>query len=172
MKALLVVIALGVASVMPLVPASAQSGPDSKPSLGDQKFLKEAAGGGAAEVQLGQLALERAASPEVKQLAQRMIDEHSKTNARLAETLAAQGVSVSSELPSEAYRSYEKLSKLSGASFDRAYLQDLVKDHRKGVQLYEEQARNGKDPALRQFAATTLPTLRDHLQQAERMAAR
>jgi putative membrane protein len=172
MKAWLLAVALGAACAMPLDPATAQAPPDRKPSLGDQKFLKEAAGGGAAEVELGRLALDRAADPAVKQLAQRLIDERGKANARLAATLATQGVSLSSEPSSEARRSYERLSKLSGADFDRAYVQEIVKTRRKDVRLFEDEARIGKDPSLRELAEAILPTLRDHLQEAERLAAR
>ena len=57
-----------------------------------------------------------------------------------------------------------------GDAFDRAYVQDMVKDHRKDVTLFEDQARNGKDPALKQFAQATLPALQEHLQMAERLA--
>lgn len=161
MKALLVGIVLAVAT-----PAAAQ------PSLVDQKFLKAVSGGARAEIERGQLALDKASSPEVKAFAQRMIDDHGKAKAKLDAVLAAQGVRVSPTLPADAKRSYEKLAKLDGAAFDRAYIQDMLDDHRKDVKLFEDQARNGNDPALRQYAEATLPTLRDHLQEVERLAKR
>lgn len=101
-----------------------------------------------------------------------MIDDHSKASETLKAVLAPQGITPPNELPSEARKSYEKLSKLSGAAFDRAYVQDMLKDHRKDVKLFEDQAKNGKDPTLKQFAQTTLPTLQEHLQQVERLAKR
>ena len=169
MRALHVAVVLALASALPPAVASAQTVGDSKPSLADQKFLKEAAGGGAAEVRLGRLALDKAASPEVKQFAQRIVEDHGKANEQLKAAVAAQGVSVSAEMPADARKSYERLSKLSGDAFDRAYVQDMVKDHRKDVTLFEDQAKNGKDPALKQFAQATLPTLQAHLQMAERL---
>jgi putative membrane protein len=184
MKTPLVGVALGAATLASLgsapavaqnpgrAPAVAQSPANSKPSLADQKFLKEAASGGVAEIELGRLAASKASSPEVKAFAQHMVDDHGKANEQLKAAVAPQGITLPSEMPSEAKKSYEKLSKLSGAEFDRAYIQDMVRDHRKDVKLFEDQAKNGKDPTLKQFAQATLPTLKEHLQQVERLAKR
>jgi putative membrane protein len=153
-------------------PAVAQAPSNSKPSLADQKFLKEAAGGGMAEVELGKLAVQKASHPEVKAFAQHMVDDHSKANEQLKAMVNPQGITLPTELPSEAKKTHDKLSKLSGAEFDRAYVQDMVKDHRKDVKLFEDQAKNGKDPTLKQFAQATLPTLKEHLQKVEQLAKR
>jgi len=151
-------------------PAVAQA--NNKPSLADQKFLKEAAGGGVAEVELGKLAAGKASNPEVKAFAQHMVDDHGKANDKLKAAVAPQGITLPSEMPSEAKKSYEKLSKLSGPEFDCAYVQDMLKDHRKDVKLFEDQAKNGKDPTLKQFAQATLPTLKEHLETVERLSKR
>jgi putative membrane protein len=57
----------------------------------------------------------------------------------------------------------DRLAKLQGASFDRAYIQHMLKDHEEDVQLFSTQAKQGKDPELKAFAADTLPTLEEHL---------
>ena len=61
----------------------------------------------------------------------------------------------------------EKLSKLSGEAFDRAFAKDMLSDHKKAVSAFRTESRSGKDPEVKAFAAKTLPTLEGHLKQAE-----
>ena len=61
----------------------------------------------------------------------------------------------------------EKISKMSGAAFDKAYMQDMVKDHQKDVAEFQKESSNGSDPDLKSWAATTLPTLQEHLRMAK-----
>jgi len=151
------------------IPAAAQAA-HAKMSATDQRFVEKAAGGGLGEVKLGQLAEQKGASPEVKQFGRRMVDDHTRANDQLKATLSAKGIPAPSKIDPDAQKAYDRLSKLSGPQFDRAYIDDMVKDHRKDVQLFEDQARNGKDPEIKQFAAQTLPTIQDHLQMVERMS--
>jgi putative membrane protein len=59
---------------------------------------------------------------------------------------------------------------LHGTAFDRAYIQDMVKDHEADVRLFRTEAQQGKDPELKRLAATTLPTLEEHLSMARNLA--
>ena len=156
-------------AVMLALPAVAQQ-VNPVNSAADQKFIQNAAGGGLGEVKLGQLAESKASNPEVKRFAQRMVEDHTKANDQLKAALSQQGVTIPTEMDPEARQSYDKLSKLSGTQFDRAYMSDMLKDHRKDVKEFEDEAKNGKDPAVKQFAQQTLPTLREHLQMAEKLA--
>ena len=56
-----------------------------------------------------------------------------------------------------------RLQKLSGAQFDRAYMDDMVADHKEDVAEFEKQAKSGSDAAIKGFASKTLPTLQEHL---------
>lgn len=136
----------------------------------EQRFIQKAAGGGIGEVKLGELAVQKASSPEVRQFGQHMIDDHSKANETLKSAMGARGVTVPTTIDPAAQKTYDKLAKLSGAQFDRAYVQDMVKDHREDVKLFQDEAKNGRDPALKQFAQDTLPTLQEHLQTIERLS--
>jgi len=72
-----------------------------------------------------------------------------------------------------ALKEKEKLEKLAGAKFDREYMGHMVKDHKKDVKEFANVAKNAKDSDVKNFAATTLPTLQEHLtlaQAAERAA--
>jgi putative membrane protein len=127
-------------------------------------FAKEAAQGGKAEVEMGRLAVERGARPEVKQFGQRMIDDHSKANNELMQIAARKNIQLPKEVSSEQKEMMDKLSKRSGADFDKEYVDAMVEDHEHDVKAFEEQAEEGTDPDIKQFAAKTLPTLKQHLE--------
>src|SRR5581483_10268084 len=99
----------------------------------DRQFVKKAAEGGLAEVQLGQLATEKAASPEVKQFGQRMVDDHTKANEQLKQVASDEGVTIPDKLSAKDAATKARLEKLSGKAFDHAYMRDMVMDHTKDV---------------------------------------
>lgn len=141
------------------------------PDTGDHNFAMNAAAGGMAEVKLGQLAQEKASSEAVKTFGKRMVDDHTKAGEKLKETAQSQSISLPAELKASDQAAYDRLSKLSGVEFDRAYMQMMVKDHEEDVMEFKKEASSGKNPALKSFAAETLPTLEDHLKQAKDVAA-
>jgi putative membrane protein len=131
----------------------------------DKKFATEAAIGGMAEVKLGQLAAEKATDPEVKQFGERMVQDHSKAGDELKSVAGAQKIDLPTSLDAKHQAMLDRLSKLSGADFDRAYVREMVRDHDADVKSFQKQAQNGQDSSLRDFAAKTLPTLQDHQKQ-------
>jgi putative membrane protein len=136
----------------------------------DQTFAKKAVVGGLAEVQLGKIAVEHAASPDVKQFGQRMVEDHGNANRELMALVEKKGISVPTALDQKHQEEADRLAKLRGAAFDRAYIQHMVKDHEEDVRLFSTQAKEGKDSELRSFAAKTLPTLEEHLNMARSLA--
>jgi putative membrane protein len=143
------------------------SAPATKLSRGDRKFMTEAAQGGMAEVQLGQLAAQKAQSDQVKQFGQKMVDDHTKANDQLKQIAASKGVTLPTDLDSKSKREMDRLSKLSGAEFDREYMKHMVSDHKKDVSDFKKEAKSAKDADLKGFASSTTPTLEQHLQLAE-----
>jgi putative membrane protein len=139
----------------------------SKLSATDHKFVMEAAVGGMEEVQLGQLAAQKAMDPEVKNFGQHMVDDHSKANTQLMQLASQKGLTPPTTLPANKQKDMDKLNSLSGAAFDKAYIDMMVKDHKKDVAEFQKQAKNGKDADLKSFAATTLPTLQNHLKMVQ-----
>ncbi|MBE9209795.1 DUF4142 domain-containing protein [Nostoc sp. LEGE 06077] len=135
-------------------------------SASDRQFINEAAQGGLAEVKLGQLASQRAANNEVKQFGLRMVQDHTQVNTQLKQLAARKGVKLPTALNRENQQLQERLSKLSGANFDREYMTHMVQDHQKDVSAFQTEAQQGQDPDVKAFAAQTLPTLQEHLQQA------
>jgi putative membrane protein len=136
-------------------------------SRGDRKFIDEAAKGGMAEVQLGKLAAEKAESPQVKQFGQRMVDDHTKANSQLQQLASTKNVTLPQDIDRSHQHEYDRLQKLSGAQFDREYMKHMVSDHKKDVKEFQKTAKSAKDPDVKNFAQTTLPTLEDHLRQAQ-----
>jgi putative membrane protein len=129
----------------------------------DKKFAKDAAMGGLYEVELGKVAAQKGTSDGVKQFGQKMVDDHSKANDQLKEILTKESMDVPASLDSKHQSRLDKLSKLEGPAFDKAYIKDQVKDHEKDVDSFQLEAQNGHDPNFKQFATNTLPTLQQHL---------
>jgi putative membrane protein len=142
----------------------------SKLAAADQTFVMKAAQGGMAEVELGQLATQKASSDEVKQFGQRMVDDHSKTNDQLKQIANQKGIAIPTKLSSKDAATTARLEKLSGEQFDHAYMQTMVRDHTKDVAEFRTESKTAKDPLLKNFVSQTLPTLEDHLKQAKRIA--
>ena len=130
-------------------------------------FVHEAAIGGMTEVKLGNLAQQQASSAQVKQFGARMVKDHSQANAELKQVASSKGIEVPAELDSKHQKDVDQLQKKQGADFDRAYMDHMVKDHKKDVSEFKKEANSGKDADIKAFAAKTLPTLEDHLQLAE-----
>jgi putative membrane protein len=137
----------------------------------DEKFVKEAAEGGLSEVELGRLAQQKAASPAVKEFGALMVKDHSAANEKLKGVAGAKQVSVPKS-PSVMQKAMKaKLEILSGDTFDKSYVQGMIKDHKDDIKKFEDEASQGKDPEVKAFASATLPTLRTHLEKIQSIAA-
>jgi putative membrane protein len=139
-------------------------------STTDKKFVHDAAQGGLAEVELGQLATERASSDEVKKFGQRMVDDHTKAGEELKGIATSRGVPVPQRLSTKDQMMVDHLSKLKGPQFDKEYMADMVKDHTKDIADFQSESNSGMDSDIKGFASQTLPTLQDHLRQAKNIA--
>jgi putative membrane protein len=133
----------------------------------DRDFAKHAMADSTKEVQLGKMAEKQAQSDAVKKFAQRMVTDHGQANQKLTEIATSAGMPASTEMTSDQRKDIDKLSKLQGAEFDRAYMAAMVDDHKKDIRTFEKQADKGKDTALKSFAQETLPTLKEHLTLAQ-----
>ena len=132
----------------------------------DKEFISKAGMGGLAEVRMGTLALQKAASADVKQFAQRMVTDHSRASDELSQLAIAKGATLPTDLAGDHEAAFEHLSTLSGAEFDKAYMKHMVEDHQKDVAEFERAAGGATDADVKAWAGKTLPTLREHLQQA------
>lgn len=143
-------------------------GSGSAVASGDRKFMQKAASDGLAEVELGTLAKDKAASDEVKSFATRMVADHGKANDQLKSVAAAKGVELPADTDKGHKKKMDKLGKLSGPDFDRAYMKEMVSDHKKDVAAFRKEAKSGKDGDVKGFASQALPTLEEHLAMAQK----
>lgn len=174
-KRTLLLTALAATALAVACHAAAQTSPPSQSAAGaggssvDQTFLTHAAADGSAEVALGQLALQKSSSTQTKQLAQHIVDDHTKANDQLVALARQKQITVTPEPDAKAKRELDKLQNLNGDAFDREYAQAMVKDHHEAIQLFTKASTGAKDADVKQFASQTLPVLKNHLQMARQL---
>jgi putative membrane protein len=175
-RLILGVVALAATLSIAAAPASAADKPktahkaSAAKALNDAEFMERAAQGNMAEVQLGKIAVQRAENSEVKQFAQRMVDDHTKANDELTQLASTRDVKMPEDLEPKHKVIMSRLQGLSGADFDRAYMRDMVNDHEHDVALFAQQAKATKDADLKTWIENTLPVLRRHEQMAQNTA--
>lgn len=130
----------------------------------DETFAMKAADGGMAEVQLGELAEKNGESQMVKDFGKRMVADHSKANKELKSIAAKKNIMLPEKISAEHQMKVDKLSKLKGAEFDKAYMKEMKKDHQKDIAEFSRASKELKDPDLKQFAEQTLPVLKGHME--------
>jgi putative membrane protein len=128
-------------------------------------FLQDAIEGNYAEIQMGQLAQQKGRSDGVKSFGQMLVTDHSEANNKALSVAKNVGLNPPNGPNKKQESSYDRLSKLSGAAFDRRFAQDMVMDHRNAIREYER-ASKAKD-SIGQYASDSLPTLRKHLRTAQ-----
>lgn len=133
----------------------------------DAEFVSKAAMGGLAEVQYGNLALQKAQSADVKSFAQKMVTDHGAANQELQALATSKGATLPTELTGTHKAGYDHLNMLSGAEFDKAYMQHMVADHQTDIAEFEKAANSATDSELKAFASKTLPILQQHKQLAD-----
>lgn len=138
----------------------------------DKIFVSKAGMGGLFEVQAGNLALQKATSPDVKSFAQRMVTDHGKANAQLAQLATTKGLALPTELEGPHEAAYKHLEGLSGAEFDKAYMHHMVDDHDKDVAEFRKAATTAMDGDVKTFAGATLPVLEQHQASAKEVSSK
>lgn len=153
----------GTASMAQDTATSAQS------SAAAKEFVEKAGTSGLAEVEMGELGVQKARNGQVKAFAKRMVADHTKANQELVTVSKGKGVPVPSSRTDMHKATVEKFQQQdAGKNFDRDYMAAMVQDHKAAVELFETAADDEKlDLDLRSYAKRTLPTLRDHLKEAQ-----
>jgi putative membrane protein len=160
----------------------------------DRQFVQKATMSNQMEVALGNLAEDKAQRDDVKQFGERLARDHEAANRELqasigggdATTAQQPGGGVSNQpdrtlqpgreaqggdmaqMHQEMQQTQQKLESASGAAFDRAYLEEMIKHHQQDIQEFER-AQQSDNPQIRAFAERTLPVLRQHLEQAQQL---
>jgi putative membrane protein len=149
------------------------SGPTASSGQGkDAAFMRNADIINNAEVQIGQLAIERGQNPDIRRFAEMLVNDHQDNRQKLQQLAQTQDVQLSAGLDQKHRQTLDRLSQLQGAEFDRAFIDEMVKGHQDAISKFEEQVRTGQDPQAKSYAADTLPALRHHLQFAKDIQSR
>src|SRR3954469_3817344 len=151
--------------------ACSQMGTQGQSSAQDAKYAKDIAQANLAEIATGQLAMQKAASPAVRRYGEHMVQEHTALQQQTAALASAKGM----EPPKSPDLKHEAAAKMlqmhSGEGFDRAYMEQMVKDHEQTLALLQETAQNASDADLRAQAQQAIPHVREHLEMARRMTS-
>jgi putative membrane protein len=140
-------------------------------SLDDQDFLRKALQGGDAEVQLGQLAQQKSQSDDVKQFAQKMVQDHTALGNKVMKPVAQQlGVKEPKEISKKDKELVATLSQLSGAQFDQEYIKAMVKDHKQDLKDFKSEAEMSQNSNVKRVAEIGEKLISQHLQLIEQIA--
>jgi len=150
--------------------ATPRAGGQGAAQAADRSFMEKAAMSDMAEIQLSQIAQQKATRDDVKQLAGRMVQDHTKTSSELKSIAGAANVSLPTSLDRKHQQAVQKLQGMTaGAEFDQQYLRLLLDDHKQAVALFRTEAKSGRNPDAKSFAAKTLPDLEEHLKMVQDM---
>ena len=138
-----------------------------------QSFAKQAALSSMAEIELAQIALNNTKNEEIRLYAERMVKDHTAANTKLKTIASKQNIQLPNALDSKHQQAKQQLSNLKDAAFDREYKKHMNKSHDEAVALFESASQTQQMPnELKDFAASTLPTLEKHKKLAEGLDAK
>ena len=143
---------------------------DPASTMTDKLFLKNAIQGSMAEIETAKLALTKSSNDQVKQFAQKMIVDHGKLLDVSKIIATKNGVEVPSGPSKKEQANYEKLQALSGADFDKAYVKDMVKDHKSDENEFKTEAASAQMPDVKMLATRGEPMIASHLQMIEQLS--
>jgi len=135
----------------------------------DQQFVAAAASGGMHEVELGKLASTKAKNDAVKQFGKMMVDDHSKANEELKKAAKTAGLTVPAKMDDHHQKEFDRFKNYTGQNFDRDYVNHMVDDHKKDVEEFTRASKEAKNPAIKDFAAKTLPVIQGHLEKVKKL---
>jgi putative membrane protein len=137
----------------------------------DAKYMREIAQANMAEVQAGKLGASKASSDEVKKFAQHMVDDHGKQLAEVRSMAKAKGMKLPNTPAKKHQDAMKKLASASGGEFDKAFMQQMVKDHEDALKLVQATSKNAKDKELKAAARKATPAIQEHLEMAKSISA-
>ena len=158
-------VALGAIAFSPVLADDEKHGDQNR----DHAFVRKAAQGSMGEVWVGQMAAERGENTDIKDFGRRMIADHSRALDELRQLASSEGIELPREVRGKPRHAVNRMSHLYGLNFDMAYAERMVEEHQKEIRKFEDASQHCQDPEIKAWAAKMLPTLREHLQMAERL---
>jgi putative membrane protein len=143
-----------------------------EPSAADKQFVADTASAGTLETRLGLYASTNAADTDVKHFAETMVNDHRQANDELQTIASEKSIEIPKSLRDGDQKVLDRLEKLTGVEFDKAYMVQMIEDHKNTIAAFEKEVREGTEVLVKGFAEKTLPALREHLQMAETIVAK
>jgi putative membrane protein len=134
-------------------------------------FLVKAVDGGMTEVRSGELGQNKARSQRVKDFSAMMVHDHSAANDKVTSLAAQKNIILPTAAGDENQKKIDRLGKKNGNSFDRDFMDAMVKDHETTIEMFENAMKNTRDADVNWFADKSLPTLRMHLDSAKNVGS-
>jgi len=161
----------------PTEPTAPAAGLGSTANRGDAQtaaaFVRVAATSDLYEMEASRLAEQRSQNEQVKRFAQRMLRDHGKTTGELKNMLPQLQAVSAQQMPTRLDQQHEalvqQLQGAQGAEFDRVFAQQQLQSHQAAVELFRAYAQSGDDSRLKQWASQTLPSLEEHLREAQQL---
>jgi putative membrane protein len=136
------------------------------PHANDAEFMMTAAHSDQNEIQQSKMALAKGVTGMAKDMANKMIADHTKSTADLKQIAAKKGVTLPTDMDADHKAMAPAMEKLSGKAFEQQYIKQMVADHQKTANTMAAHQTMTKDPALQGFITKTLPVVESHLQMA------
>jgi putative membrane protein len=138
----------------------------------EQDFMMKATLSHLSEMDMATLAMQKSQNSDVKDFANMIQSDHSNAIEDLTDLMKDKNVSQPSKLTPEAKGDLEKMTGLSGAEFDREFVNMMVADHQKMVEMFEDQAAIAQNPDVKKYAEDLLPKLQMHLEKAQKLQSK
>lgn len=137
-----------------------------------EALLGMLAQGGMTEVEAGKLALTKGTAPGVKEFGEMMVEDHSAANEKVKTLAASRNVTLPKTPSTEQKEMIKELHMQNGARFDQAYVEAMVTAHEKTVAMLKTEIATGRDAETKALAQELLPTVEQHLAEANRLAGK
>jgi putative membrane protein len=152
------------------IQACSKDDDNNKATMDKSTFVMQAASGNSFEVQAGAMAQQKGVNADVKAYGQHMVTDHTKAGNELKALAQTKGITVSDQLMEKQQQQLNALMPLTGTAFDKAFAAMMVQSHQETIDLFTKAAANVNDKDLKNFASGKLPTLREHLSDAQQLS--
>jgi len=136
----------------------------------DALFIAEAGSIAMLQLQLSQAAAEKAVSPEIKELAQRMQTDHQQLLTEIQQLSEKSMFVLPQELGNAHQDIYKEVNEQAGIGFDLTYVREVNDLHELAFQRYSDMADNGVNMEVKMFASQQLPRIREHIELTEKIS--
>jgi putative membrane protein len=136
----------------------------------DEHFIKGASSDNQLEIQAGQMVAQQAQNPQVKQLAERLVQDHQQSQQELQQLAQGMNMQLPTELMPAHQARLQEMQKMRGEAMERGFVFDQVGDHTKDILCFQYEAEHAMSPELKQFAQKNIPVLEQHLRMAQEAA--